>query len=121
MRTLSTTKVSERIADLGAAVAERLATQTEPVEFVRVERGAQQGSQTVMRIFTGTIPDYAQEAEGLLLSGVVGGGPAETAGLQRGDVIIELSGQDDREYLRLHLRPRLAEGRRAGRCGLHAW
>ncbi len=83
----------ERIADLGAAVAERLATQTEPVEFVRVERGAQQGSQTVMRIFTGTIPDYSQEAEGLLLSGVVGGGPAEAAGLRRGDVIIELSGQ----------------------------
>ena len=83
----------ERIADLGAAVAERLATQTEPLEFVRVERGAQQGSQTVMRIFTGTIPDYSQEADGLLLSGVVGGGPAEAAGLQRGDVIIELSGQ----------------------------
>ena len=83
----------ERIADLGVAVAERLATQTEPLEFVRVERGAQQGSQTVMRIFTGTIPDYSQEADGLLLSGVVGGGPAEAAGLQRGDVIIELSGQ----------------------------
>ena len=82
----------ERIADLGTAVAERLATQTEALEFVRVERGAQQGSQTVMRIFTGTIPDYAQEAEGLLLSGVVGGGPAEAAGLRRGDVIIELSG-----------------------------
>ena len=82
----------ERIADLGTAVAERLSTQTEPLEFVRVERGAQQGSQTVMRIFTGTIPDYAQEAEGLLLSGVVGGGPAEAAGLRRGDVIIELSG-----------------------------
>jgi len=83
----------ERIADLGVAVAERLATQTEPLEFVRVERGAQQGSQTVMRIYTGTIPDYSQEADGLLLSGVVGGGPAEAAGLQRGDVIIELSGQ----------------------------
>jgi len=28
----------------------------------------------------------------LLLSGVVGGGPAEAAGLQRGDVIVELAG-----------------------------
>jgi S1-C subfamily serine protease len=45
-----------------------------------------------MRIFTGTIPDYAQEAEGLLLSGVVGGGPAEDAGLQAGDIIVELAG-----------------------------
>jgi hypothetical protein len=83
----------ERIADLGAAVAERLSTESDPPEFVRVEQSAQQGSQTVMRIFTGTIPDYAQEADGLLLSGVVGGGPAEAAGLQRGDVIVELSGQ----------------------------
>ena len=46
-----------------------------------------------MRIFTGTIPDYTQEAEGLLLSGVVGGGPADDAGLQGGDIIIALSGQ----------------------------
>ena len=83
----------DRIAQLGSAVAERLATRVAPPEFVRVEQSAQQGSQTVMRIFTGTIPDYTQEANGLLLSGVVGGGPAETAGLRGGDVIIELGGQ----------------------------
>ena len=82
----------DRIAELGAAVAERLTTQLDPPLFVRVEQPAQQGSQAVMRIFTGTIPDYAQEAEGLLLSGVVGGGPADDAGLQGGDVIIELAG-----------------------------
>jgi hypothetical protein len=82
-----------RIADLGAALAERLTTRFDPPVFVKVEQTAQQGSQTAMRIFTGTIPDYTQEAEGLLLSGVVGGGPAEAAGLQGGDVIIELAGQ----------------------------
>ena len=82
----------DRIADLGAAVAERLTTQPDPPTFVRVEQPAQQGSQAVMRIFTGTIPDYAQEVEGLLLSGVVAGGPADDAGLQGGDVIIELAG-----------------------------
>ena len=46
-----------------------------------------------MRIFTGTIPDYATEVKGLLLSGVIGGGPAEQAGLQKGDVIVEIAGQ----------------------------
>ena len=46
-----------------------------------------------MRIFTGTIPDYSQDAEGLILSGVVGGGPAEKAGLLGGDVIVELAEQ----------------------------
>ncbi|MGB5888458.1 MAG: PDZ domain-containing protein, partial [Thermoanaerobaculia bacterium] len=31
--------------------------------------------------------------EGLRLSGVIVGGPAESAGLQEGDVIVELAGQ----------------------------
>ena len=46
-----------------------------------------------MRVFTGTIPDYATEVKGLLLGGVVGGGPAEQAGLQKGDIIVEIAGQ----------------------------
>ena len=46
-----------------------------------------------MRVFTGTIPDYSTEIEGLLLSGVIEGGPAEEAGLVGGDVIIEFDGQ----------------------------
>ena len=83
----------DRIAELATAVAMRLAMRPDPPVFVRVEQPAQRGSQAVMRIFTGTIPDYTQEAEGLLLSGVVGGGPADDAGLQGGDIIIELSGQ----------------------------
>ncbi len=44
-------------------------------------------------VFTGTIPDYSTEVKGLLLSGVIGGGPAEQAGLQKGDVIVEIAGQ----------------------------
>ena len=46
-----------------------------------------------IRLYTGTIPDYASEVDGLLLSGVMGGGPAEKSGLQEGDVIVELAGQ----------------------------
>ena len=42
-----------------------------------------------MRAYTGTIPNYTEEIAGLLLSGVVGGGPADQAGLQKGDVIIK--------------------------------
>ena len=40
-----------------------------------------------------TIPDYSTEVKGLLLGGVIGGGPAEQAGLQKGDVIVEIAGQ----------------------------
>ena len=46
-----------------------------------------------LRLFTGTIPDYASEVKGLLLGGVIGGGPAEQAGLAKGDVIVEIAGQ----------------------------
>jgi S1-C subfamily serine protease len=31
--------------------------------------------------------------KGLLLGGVIGGGPAEQAGLQKGDVVVEIAGQ----------------------------
>ena len=46
-----------------------------------------------MRVTTATIPDYATEVKGLLLSGVTGSGPADQAGLMKGDVIIEIAGQ----------------------------
>ncbi len=57
-------------------------------------RRAKRGTKTKAKwLFTGTIPDYATEVKGLLLSGVVGGGPAELAGLTKGDVLIEIAGQ----------------------------
>jgi hypothetical protein len=83
----------ERVASYGAAVAARLVNAPAPPDFIRVERIAQQGGQSAMRIFTGTIPDYSSEVDGLRLSGVMGGGPAEKAGLQEADIIVELAGQ----------------------------
>ena len=83
----------ERIARYGAAVAARLVNAPAPPDFVMVERTGRQGGQAAMRIFTGTIPDYSSEVEGLRLSGVMGGGPAQKAGLQEADIIVELAGQ----------------------------
>ena len=83
----------DRITELAATIAARLATRAKAPDFIRVEEMGKQGGQTTLRIFTGTIPDYTEETEGLLLSGVVGGGPAETAGLQGGDVVVELAGR----------------------------
>ena len=81
----------ERTARYGAAVAARLIDEPAPPDFVAVERTAQQG-RAMTRITTGTIPDYGAEIEGLRLSGVMAGGPAERAGLQAGDVIVEMAG-----------------------------
>ena len=57
------------------------------------EQKSETGGRAGLRLFTGTIPDYASEVKGLLLGGVIGGGPAELAGLTKGDVIIEIAGQ----------------------------
>ncbi|HTO91350.1 MAG TPA: M28 family peptidase [Candidatus Sulfotelmatobacter sp.] len=42
--------------------------------------------------YLGTIPDYMQTEGGVLLSGVRAGGPAATAGIQGGDVIVKFDG-----------------------------
>jgi len=83
----------DRIASLATTVVSRLMEQREPPPFAKVEQSSQTVSRTGVRVFTGTVPDYTSNAKGLLLSGVIGGGPAEQAGLQKGDVIIEIAGQ----------------------------
>ncbi|MEM8962456.1 MAG: M20/M25/M40 family metallo-hydrolase [Acidobacteriota bacterium] len=84
----------ERVSRLGALVAHKLANLEEPPEFVKVERKVEAGgSRDSLRAYTGTIPDYTTEVEGLLLSGVMEGGPAAEAGLRKGDVIVEFAGQ----------------------------
>ena len=83
----------DSIVDLATAVAANLANRPAAPDFIRVERVQQRGGGATMRVFTGTIPDYTQEVEGLSISGVIGGGPAEAAGLQGGDVIVGLAGQ----------------------------
>jgi hypothetical protein len=84
----------DRIVEFAAAILRRLDSLTDPPAFTKVEPQTQGGaSRAAVRIFTGTIPDYASDAKGLLLGGVVGGGPAEQAGLQKGDIIVEIAGQ----------------------------
>ena len=84
-----------RVAHLGALLAHKVSNLEAPPQFVAVQqrRSEQQGSRDTVRAFTGTIPDYASDIEGLLLGGVIEGGPAEEAGLRGGDVIIEFGGQ----------------------------
>ena len=83
----------DRITRLGTAVAHQLATRVDPPDFIKAEPAVQGSGRGPIRIFTGTIPDYSDEAEGLLLSGVISGGPAQAAGLEGGDVIVELAGR----------------------------
>ena len=84
----------DRVARFGALLARRVANEAEAPAFVAVAQSSgQMGSRDAVTVFTGTIPDYASEVEGLLLGGVIEGGPAEEAGLREGDVIVEFAGQ----------------------------
>jgi Zn-dependent M28 family amino/carboxypeptidase len=83
----------DRIVGFATGIAKKLVDMDEPPVFVKVDQPSQGAGRAGIRVFTGTIPDYTSEVKGLLLGGVVGGGPAEKAGLQKGDVIVELAGQ----------------------------
>jgi hypothetical protein len=83
----------DRVVDLATAITRQLLDLDTPPQFTRVEQSAQTASRTGLRVSTGTVPDYTAEVKGLLLGGVVAGGPAEKAGLQKGDIIVQIAGQ----------------------------
>jgi hypothetical protein len=83
----------DRIVDLAASLVRSTADLAQAPQFTKVDQPTSRGSLTGVRVTTGTIPDYATEVKGLLLGGVTGGGPAEKAGLMKGDIIVEIAGQ----------------------------
>jgi Zn-dependent M28 family amino/carboxypeptidase len=52
------------------------------------------GRSTGFRVYLGTIPNYADSGDGLLLDGVRDDSPAAKAGLKAGDRIVKLAGKD---------------------------
>ena len=63
-------------------------------DYLKVEKSDMGGSRDAIRVYLGTIPDYASEdIKGVLLSGVRGGAPADKAGLKAGDIIVHFAGK----------------------------
>ena len=84
----------DRVVEFAAAILRRVEQTDAPPQFTKVDQQMQSGGgRAGVRVFTGTIPDYSSDVKGLLLGGVIGGGPAEQAGLKKGDVIVEIAGQ----------------------------
>jgi len=83
----------DRVAAFAATLVRAVSEMDEPPQFTKVDQPTTRGTIAGVRVTTGTIPDYATEVKGLLLSGVVGGGPADRAGLMKGDVIVEIAGK----------------------------
>lgn len=84
-----------RVADFVAECADYLAGSDITLTFrpEGVDRlAAAPGSAPKRRVSFGSIPDFSRESGGILLSGVMPGGPAEAAGLLKGDLLVEVGG-----------------------------
>ena len=85
----------ERITKFAGNMVRDLARGGDRPDYLKVEKSNQGGSRDAIRVYLGTIPDYASEdVKGVLLTGVRGGGPADKAGLKGGDVIVHFAGKD---------------------------
>ncbi len=78
-----------RVAELVADTAVALAESEKLPEYKTTGRQATLGGGGD-RPYFGSIPDFSQERPGYALSGVTKDGPAEKAGLQAGDIIVQL-------------------------------
>ena len=88
-----------RIAGLVADIAHEISG-TEGLTYREFEAPAPQGDVRGYGASLGTIPDYTgapDDRPGMLLAGVRAGGPADAAGLQKGDRVVELAGREVRD------------------------
>jgi hypothetical protein len=81
-----------KIARAVVEVASRVSREPKRPLFVK-SKDAEPSTSPGFRVYLGTIPDYAETVEGVMLQGVREGGPAEKAGLKAGDVIVEFGGK----------------------------
>ncbi|NIR42854.1 MAG: M28 family peptidase [Gemmatimonadetes bacterium] len=82
------------VAEFASTLVRDLADRSAELTLVKRER-PQAGGGGGYGPYLGTVPDFGEvEGGGLRLSGVRSGSPAEQAGLQPGDVVIEFGGRE---------------------------
>lgn len=104
--------VSEQaIVTLVSDITRKLLNQDTKVEFTRAKvEGERRQMNSSFRVYVGSVPEYAENLEGVKLSGVRPASPAEKAGLKGGDVIVGLAGKTiksvyDYTYVLQELKP----------------
>ena len=81
----------ERVTKFARTIVRDLTKPGARPEWAKVDRSTK-ASVSGLRVYLGTIPDYAAEVEGVKLSGVRGGAPADKAGMKSGDIVVEFAG-----------------------------
>lgn len=79
----------ETVLGMVAAVTMELASSQERPAYASVAAPRRSGEGRGIRSYTGTIPDFGEQVEGMKISGVTDGSPAAVAGLQGGDIIVK--------------------------------
>ncbi len=86
---------TQKIAKFMGLILRSLATSEETPAYNEVARPENQGNRGGLRVYLGTIPDYAQgDIQGVKLSGVRKDAPAAKAGIESGDIIVSLGGKE---------------------------
>ena len=83
-----------RIAKLMGLIVVDLATAEIKPEYVRQESKPKQALRGGVRAYLGTVPSYGEDVVGVKLSGTTAGAPADVAGVEGGDIIVGLAGQN---------------------------
>src|SRR5207245_8891401 len=74
----------DRVVDFAAAIVRKLETLEQAPQFTKVAQPTESGTgRAGARVFTGTIPDYSTEVQGLRRRGAVRGGAGQHAGGQK--------------------------------------
>ncbi|MFO0947245.1 MAG: M20/M25/M40 family metallo-hydrolase [Planctomycetota bacterium] len=85
-----------RVADFAAKFIDRVIERPNRFEFVKSEESDPHAGMDLpaggRKTYLGTVPDYGEEVEGVLLNDVKKDSPADKAGLKAGDVIVEIDG-----------------------------
>ena len=102
-----------RVVRFVEPVVKAVASAPERIPFTEVKGGAAPsgGGSRSFRVWVGGIPDFSEEGQGVKLSGVTGGSPAEKAGLMAGDTIVKFG---DKELRNLYDYTYALQGRKPG-------
>jgi len=85
---------TKNVARFMGLVAESLVESENAPDYIATKKPDSEESRAGLRAYLGTIPDYAEtDVPGVKLSGVTEGAPADEAGIQGGDTIVELAGR----------------------------
>ena len=83
-----------RVLTFVAGVVRSLDSADKRVTYTVAKSDSQQGRSTGFRVYLGTIPNYSDSNDGLLIDGVRDDSPAAKAGLKAGDKIVKIGTRD---------------------------